>query len=380
MSDLFNRIIVPLLYGPDSTSVWRVDRSKISSSPLSRSSLPTDKSLTYGEVLPSSVERHVLPLLALRDGDVVVDLGSGTGKIPLQIALAARALGLNGVSCRGVELARERHDAARRAYAKLSCISPADVEDLLGDEIASNRSSSTLDMPTPPLSGDCHQLSGLAQRSAAPSERSAAHPLSLAAVIASTLHDIALSVSAVEGDFLRAPLADATVVFVNNTVFDAQLMNSLADVLAALPRLRTLVLLRPLCSSRHGARCLAQSRACCRFSHPPLQGVCHPTWCASTTLFAYQRVDDAGSLRLADSCKKSLGFAKSPSATESFSPSAGTAAETSFLAGKRPATLTTPPKNRAPKRPRDIIDPTFAGVFTSAKKRVAVEERGEKEV
>ena len=143
MSDLFNRIIVPLLYGPDSTSVWRVDRSKISSSPLSRSSLPTDKSLTYGEVLPSSVERHVLPLLALRDGDVVVDLGSGTGKIPLQIALAARALGLNGVSCRGVELARERHDAARRAYAKLSCISPADVEDLLGDEIASNRSSST---------------------------------------------------------------------------------------------------------------------------------------------------------------------------------------------------------------------------------------------
>ena len=44
--------------------------------------------LTYGEVLPHSVEQKLVPMLgATSSSDVFYDLGSGTCKIPLQVAL-----------------------------------------------------------------------------------------------------------------------------------------------------------------------------------------------------------------------------------------------------------------------------------------------------
>lgn len=42
-----------------------------------------------------------------------------------------------------------------------------------------------------------------------------------------------------QGDFLRADLSDASVIFINNAVFDAPLMDSIMKKIVRLPRLRT---------------------------------------------------------------------------------------------------------------------------------------------
>jgi hypothetical protein len=209
-------------------------------------------------VIPSSIEQHVIPQLGLQNGDVVVDLGSGTGKIPLQIALYCQLMGIN-VHCRGIELAHERHAYAERAYNGLSSVTINDISRQLNSP--SNVSSSSLSSISSPSSSS----------------------------LVSALHQVAKKVEAIEGDLLFADLTDVSVIFVNNTVFDPALMIKLSHLLAdrsRAPKLRKLVLLRALCC-RHSSRCEKLNSSCCAFEHPPIVTICNPTWCNETTLFTY---------------------------------------------------------------------------------------------
>ncbi len=66
-------------------------------------------SAIYGELTPRGVEQ-VLRAVPLSADDVFVDLGSGLGKVVLQVAIVARpALAI------GVEIERSRHETAVRA-------------------------------------------------------------------------------------------------------------------------------------------------------------------------------------------------------------------------------------------------------------------------
>eukprot|EP00927_Polykrikos_kofoidii_P065279 TRINITY_DN61061_c0_g1_i1.p1 TRINITY_DN61061_c0_g1~~TRINITY_DN61061_c0_g1_i1.p1 ORF type:complete len:425 (-),score=70.37 TRINITY_DN61061_c0_g1_i1:61-1335(-) len=71
--------------------------------------------LTYGESHFMPIYR-LLRQLGVSSGDVVVDLGSGTGRIVLSAALAKPCLG----SCRGVELLPGLHVAALRALERVT--------------------------------------------------------------------------------------------------------------------------------------------------------------------------------------------------------------------------------------------------------------------
>ncbi len=66
-------------------------------------------SAIYGELTPRGVEQ-LLRVVPLSADDVFVDLGSGLGKVVLQVAMAARpALAM------GIEIERSRHETAQRA-------------------------------------------------------------------------------------------------------------------------------------------------------------------------------------------------------------------------------------------------------------------------
>lgn len=193
--------------------------------------------LQYGEVLPRSILRDVIGASLggdLGPSDVFFDLGSGTGKIPLLAALwtgAGQAV--------GVEYARARHDMAVDALAALAAVTPQAVD-------------------------------AQARRAGVPL------PEGAPAAIAAALRGLVASgrVTPLHGDFLKAPrLEDATVVFVNNTVFEAPLALQLARRLATLPRLRKLVVIKALCY-RHSGRCERSGGPCTAFVHPPLVGTC----------------------------------------------------------------------------------------------------------
>ncbi len=90
----------------------------------------------------------------------------------------------------------------------------------------------------------------------------------------------------IQGDFIVEDFSDATHIFVNNTVFEADLMLRLREKLAAVPNLKALTTLRKICY-RHTKRCEAKGESCGAFQHPPAEGICWPTWCGETTLFKY---------------------------------------------------------------------------------------------
>ena len=137
-------------------------------SALSSSTIHCD--LTYGEVLPRAIAGVVAPALGLRSvreqafaaaaatagageprgctgsdsGEVFYDVGSGTGKIPLQVAYQCWGLGGAGVMesggvspplsqgcvrrAVGVELQGPgRHDVAVWAYARLATVAQQDI-------------------------------------------------------------------------------------------------------------------------------------------------------------------------------------------------------------------------------------------------------------
>lgn len=193
--------------------------------------------LQYGEVVPHSILRDVIDDSlggGMDPGDVFYDLGSGSGKIPFIAALwtgCGKAV--------GIEYAQLRHDMALQSLETLKTITV--------DAIAKQAQRAGVALPE-----------GSAER------------------IASVLRTLAGSgrVTPVHGDFLKIPrLEDATVIFINNTVFEAPLMLQLAQRLASLPRLRKLVVIKALCY-RHSGRCERSVGPCTAFVHPPRAGTC----------------------------------------------------------------------------------------------------------
>lgn len=150
------------------------------------------KSLAYGEIELSSALDMVTDLQLTPD-DVALDLGSGTGKVPLTMAIATKV-----GKVIGVEIVKERFDAALQALARLIAIG---VPDLL--------------------------------------ER----------------------VVLINDDIRNVDLRDVTVVYMANTVFDPDLMLAIVGILVALPKLRRVIVTERLCS-RHTGRCAKLGHAC----------------------------------------------------------------------------------------------------------------------
>ncbi|KDO16268.1 hypothetical protein SPRG_18199, partial [Saprolegnia parasitica CBS 223.65] len=75
--------------------------------------------LTYGEVLPDAFTDTIMPFLALEPSDVFYDLGCGTGKIIVQVALET---GLR--DARGIELMLNRVVEGQRALDRLRATYP----------------------------------------------------------------------------------------------------------------------------------------------------------------------------------------------------------------------------------------------------------------
>lgn len=120
---------------------------------------------TYGEMMPGATHRLVLHL-GLGPRDVFYDLGSGVGKIVVQVAMTAAV-----ARCVGIELVPRRHQIAQRI------LSAAHDQGLL-------------------RAAECRMR---------------------------------------HGDFMRAQLGDATVVYACSTAFPTTLMNALAARLARRP-------------------------------------------------------------------------------------------------------------------------------------------------
>lgn len=68
----------------------------------------TQSSPTYGEIMPTATD-HLVEHLRMGSDDVFYDLGSGVGKVVLQVGMRAAIR-----RCVGVELVRSRHHIARR--------------------------------------------------------------------------------------------------------------------------------------------------------------------------------------------------------------------------------------------------------------------------
>lgn len=64
------------------------------------------KALVYGELTGVGI-RQLIAATGLAAGDRFVDLGSGTGRVPLHVALA-----VPGSTCLGIEIDRQRHSVA----------------------------------------------------------------------------------------------------------------------------------------------------------------------------------------------------------------------------------------------------------------------------
>jgi len=99
------RSVIRRLYGDrDGYTLSRDDEARV---------LATRSSPTYGEIMPTAAA-HLIERLKLGRGDVFYDLGSGLGKLVLQVALSAfveRSV--------GIELVRSRHLVAQDMLARL---------------------------------------------------------------------------------------------------------------------------------------------------------------------------------------------------------------------------------------------------------------------
>lgn len=248
---------------------------------LRQTSLRT-RNTTYGEVVPQSIWKHVIASMNLTESDVFYDIGSGTGKIPLQVALQSK--------CRlskGVEFVQARHDIGIAVLERLKGLAAAHAREV-GD------------------AATCDAVSEALPR-----------------------------VQLIQGDACSdlTPLEDATAIFINNTVFQPDLMSRITERLATLPNLRIvsfrwfrgqheierlcllralvvplfisgnsdknpvgvhcalqLVTLRRICARHRDSTCGRKHSACCAFQHPAEpSGIVWPTWDNETTMFVYRR-------------------------------------------------------------------------------------------
>lgn len=188
------------------------------------------KRLTYGEVTYRSVLRDIFPRLELTAKDVFYDVGCGTGKIVIQAALHTLC------KAKGIELAEQRVGIALEALNRLRLL------------------EGKLSIP----------------------------------------RKITSNIVIVQGDACSPPstadLSDATVVFINNVCFDADLMSAILEKLSESPNLRRLVTLRKICERHRNSICQRNGSKCLLFSDPPQVTNVEVTWTTDTTAYFYDRI------------------------------------------------------------------------------------------
>lgn len=186
--------------------------------------------LTYGEVSVESLTSVILPLLNLQQSDVFYDLGCGTGKIVVQVALQTPCM----VS-KGIELMENRVREGSRALKRLE----------------------TMDLPI-------------------------LHDKDIHIVHGDILKPPPI-----------AHMMDATVVFINNVCFGPELMLQVMKQLSLMPNLRRVVTLRRLCERHRPRKCTHAGNYCMEYVHPPTQGEIHVSWADKTSVYLYERIDFA---------------------------------------------------------------------------------------
>lgn len=312
------------------------------------------KSLTYGEVKVHSIESHVIPGLKLQDDDVFYDLGSGTGKIPLQVAMYCVANGIKNVRCVGIELAKQRSDIATKAFGRIGSITleilkeqisryyssiseeiasiestlerynvanqatlEKETEKLLpsvdnpmnktlGSEVGdSNEELSSNDGVSTPKSPPRTPVRGTPKRT--PSRTPSKTPSRLLAEITRLTELLDNQEKLNPEKLLKWLHGTQNLVsaihgdFLVHDFTDAThifVNNAVFDpqlnqaLLAAIAQCPKLKQMSLLreICSRHNSRCVLNKSACGAFSYPPTAGHVHPTWCDKTTIFFYDKV------------------------------------------------------------------------------------------
>ncbi|KAF0688331.1 Aste57867_20043 [Aphanomyces stellatus] len=181
---------------------------------------------TYGEVLPEAISSVVMPLLQLTPTDVFYDLGCGTGKIILQVALET-----NCVVAKGMELMLNRVVEGARALERVRRWCPRVV---------------------------AHKTIVIVQG------------------------DICYPPD-------EANTMDATVVFINNVVFPPDLMSSVLEMLGRMKQLKRIVSMRKLCERHRDERCGRKKSPCVHFKHPPQEHTVLVSWAKHASCYVYER-------------------------------------------------------------------------------------------
>ncbi|OQS05215.1 histone methyltransferase [Thraustotheca clavata] len=181
--------------------------------------------LTYGEVLPEAFTSSIIPFLSLEASDVFYDLGCGTGKIVVQVALETTLR-----DARGIELMLNRVVEGQRALDRLQSTYPEHI---------STKSISI-------LQGDiCHSATQVA-------------------------------------------MMDATVVFINNVLFPPEVMSAVCDLLKQLKNLKRVVTMKKICERHREGRCRRDGNACVLFNDPPVQAKVAVSWAKHAFAYLYQ--------------------------------------------------------------------------------------------
>ncbi|KAG2429920.1 hypothetical protein HXX76_010700 [Chlamydomonas incerta] len=176
----------------------------------------TGGSATYGEITGDGV-RQFLAHVPLQPDDVLVDLGSGLGRLVLQMAASARLR-----RCVGLELSACRHEQAGWAAARLG---------ELGEQAAAEEAAAS---GAPFASGGSEDEAGAGAGAGAGPRRAAAGGLLLSPV------ELRCE------DILTAELGEGSAFFLCSTAFSAAAARAIAERLAAHPRFRLLVTSRAL--------------------------------------------------------------------------------------------------------------------------------------
>ncbi|KAH9161446.1 hypothetical protein LEN26_001399 [Aphanomyces euteiches] len=182
---------------------------------------------TYGEVLPEDFSRVIIPHLQLTSQDVFYDLGCGTGKIVLHVALETPC-----VVAKGMELMLNRVIEGQRALERVQRMCPRIVREKVIRIVQG-------DMCHPP--DDVNMM-------------------------------------------------DATVVFINNVVFPPLLMTAVLEILGRMKRLKRVVTMRKLCERHRDERCARQKSPCVTFAHPPEEAKVLVSWAKHASCYIYHRV------------------------------------------------------------------------------------------
>ncbi|ETV97796.1 hypothetical protein H310_09147 [Aphanomyces invadans] len=182
---------------------------------------------TYGEMKEEAFSSTIIPLLQLRESDVFYDMGCGTAKPVLQVALET--------TCRvskGIELFANRVRTGRRALRRLRKTCP---NVLRSKEVMIVQG----DIVRPPSD---------------------------------------------------ANLLDATVVFINNLVFTDDLMLAVMEQLRQMRQLRRVIVSKKLCNRHSVRQCEHSQSACMLFEHPPREAKVEASWTAKdVSVYVYVR-------------------------------------------------------------------------------------------